>query len=274
MRKRLFQTLSYCFPATAADLVYHQLTHPAKANFKAAEAQFLNTASQTDYTFRRFSIRTYRWGNGPENVLLIHGWEGQSGNFSSLVPELVQRGFTVYAFDGPSHGNSSRGRTGLPEFTELIATLMTEWNITHAVSHSFGSVSMTYALHLHKQLSLQAFVLVTTPDKFMERMEEARQSLGLSNRAIEKLLQKMQTDSGIDAAKLNVSDFVKQIQVGRALVLHDTADRILPVQRSRNVAAAWKEAVMEEVEGTGHFKILHTPAVIQRIGNFLKPDQQ
>ncbi len=270
MRKRIFKTLSQIFPSATADLVFYQLTHPTKATFKSSEEEFLNTACKEIYVFGQFNIQTYRWGNGNVKTLMVHGWEGQSGNFSSIVPELVKRGFTVYAFDGPSHGKSSRGRTGLPEFTELIATLIKEWEITHAVSHSFGSVSMTYALHLHRKLRLKAFVLITTPDKFMERMEEARLSLGLSSRAIDKLLQKMQIELGIDAEKLNVSDFVKQIQVERALILHDTADRILPVQRSRNVSAAWKEAVMEEVVGTGHFKILHSPGVIQRIGDFLE----
>jgi alpha-beta hydrolase superfamily lysophospholipase len=49
------------------------------------------------------SIACWRWGQGPA-VHLIHGWGGNAGDLSRLVSPLVERGFSVVAFDAPGHG--------------------------------------------------------------------------------------------------------------------------------------------------------------------------
>ena len=57
--------------------------------------------------------------------------------------------------------------------------------------------------------------------------------------------------------------------VEKALILHDTHDRVLSVEQSKEVNTLWKEATLEEVTGTGHYRILRTKTVLERAVDFL-----
>ena len=68
---------------------------------------------------------------------------------------------------------------------------------------------------------------------------------------------------------MNVADYAVKSQVKKALILHDTNDRVLSVEQSKEVNALWDEASLEEITGTGHYKILRTEAVLKRALLFL-----
>ena len=55
-------------------------------------------------------IRYARRGSGPQNVILIHGFGGDIDNWLFNIDALAEQA-TVYAFDLPGHGQSSKGIT-------------------------------------------------------------------------------------------------------------------------------------------------------------------
>ena len=124
MRTSVIQTLSGWFPGMIATYAYKQLTNPQVKKLRAREEEVLNRSKRETLKFEGFDIQLYQWGSGKEKVLLVHGWEGQAGNFADLVEVLLKKDYTVYAFDGPSHGYSSRGKTSLFEFTSLVSVLI------------------------------------------------------------------------------------------------------------------------------------------------------
>ena len=71
------------------------------------------------------------------------------------------------------------------------------------------------------------------------------------------------------AAKLNVSDFVKIAKVDKAFIIHDKADRIIDISQAQDVYNNWPQCEMLEIEGTGHFRILRTDWVIDKVIDFL-----
>ena len=68
---------------------------------------------------------------------------------------------------------------------------------------------------------------------------------------------------------MNVTDYAQKSSVEKALILHDTNDRILPLDQSKEVNLVWENATLEEVTGSGHYKILRTEQVLQRALGFL-----
>jgi len=69
--------------------------------------------------------------------------------------------------------------------------------------------------------------------------------------------------------ELNLSDFVKSIQVDSALIFHDKHDKVLPIARSRNVHQNWPQSKMIEIENTGHFRILRDRGVINQLVQYI-----
>ncbi|MFK7935061.1 MAG: alpha/beta fold hydrolase, partial [Saprospiraceae bacterium] len=216
-----------------------------------------------------FDIQTYCWEGGNKRVLLIHGWEGQAANFSDLIQKLLAADYTVYAFDGPSHGFSSRGETSLFEFTELVAEMIKELKIDKLVSHSFGGVATTYALHSNPNLRIEKYALLTTPDRFRDRIQSVSDQVGISKKVTDKLVKRLEQETAMDVNTLNVSDFVKTINVAQSLIIHDKNDRVIPIQQSQNVCKNWEVCDLIEIEGTGHFRILRTENVLDRVVEFL-----
>ena len=93
--------------------------------------------------------------------------------------------------------------------------------------------------------------------------------VGVSDGVIKKLIKKIEQEEGIVVSEMNVADYAVKSQVKKALILHDTNDRVLSAEQSKEVNALWEEASLEEITGTGHYKILRTEAVLKRALLFL-----
>jgi len=200
---------------------------------------------------------------------LIHGWEGQAGNFSDLIHILLKQNYTVYAFDGPSHGYSSVGETSLLEFSALVGVLIKKFNVKRLVSHSFGGVATTNVLSQNLDLSIDKYVLLTTPDRFSQRIDAVAKQIGIPNTIKQKLIAKIENETGLRINTFNVSDFVKKVNVKEALIIHDKNDRLIPIAQSKNVWENWENCSFKEIEGTGHFRILRTAEVLNTVVAFL-----
>ncbi len=269
MNKSLVKAASAIFPNQIVSFAYNQLTSPQVKKLRAHELEVLDQAQKETLPFGDFSIQLYTWAGGPDQVLLIHGWEGQAGNFADLVDALRAKNYTVHAFDGPSHGFSSKGKTSLFEFNELVGVLIKRFKASKLVSHSFGGVATTYSLYNNPDIHIDKYLMLTTPDRFSERINDVAQFTGISEKVKQRLIAKLEQETGVAVTTMNVSDFVKQINVKQGLIIHDEADRIIPIERAKNVQRNWPNSKFVTVQGTGHFRILRTQAVIEQVVNFL-----
>ncbi|MEO1050160.1 MAG: alpha/beta hydrolase [Bacteroidota bacterium] len=274
MNKSIVKILSTVLPNLVVSFAYRQLTNPQVRKLRGHESVVLDRAKKESFPFKGFDIKLYEWGEGKKKILLIHGWEGQAGNFADLVEKLLEDNYTIYAFDGPSHGYSSQGKTSLFEFTELVAVLIKRFDVSTLVSHSFGGVATTYALFTNRDLEINKYLLLTTPDRFIERINDVSEAIGITEKVKHLLVERLQNETGQDVYGMNVSDFVQHINVKDALIIHDQADKVIPINRSKNVHKRWPVASFKEIEGTGHFRILRDEAVLDTVVDFLNVDSK
>jgi predicted alpha/beta hydrolase family esterase len=270
MKKRIIKILSHLFPNQIVNFAYGQLTNPQIKKLRENELKVLHTAKKEILPFEGFDIQTYMWQGGAEKILLIHGWEGQAGNFADLIIKLVEQNYTVYSFDGPSHGFSSRGRTSLFEFSALIGLLIRKLGVKKLVSHSFGGIATTFALSNNQDLAIDKYALLTTPDRFSDRIDGVARQVGITEKVKNRLIERLNKETGMDVKTLNASDFVKSVNVKKALIIHDKNDGIIPMSQSKNVQKNWAACDYMEVEGTGHFRILRTDSVLDKTLFFLR----
>ena len=198
MKTQLVKIASRIVPNKIVEFAYKQLTSPQVHKLRPYELEIIDKAEKKSKNFKGFSIQTYRWGKGNKSILLVHGWEGQAGNFGNIIDRLLQEGYTVYAFDGPSHGFSSKGKTSLFEFVDLVGELITEYGVKELISHSFGGVATTFALSMNPTLKIDKYLLLTTPDKFSERIDDVAKKVGITENVKLKLIDRLAKETGKD----------------------------------------------------------------------------
>ncbi|MGB6038120.1 MAG: alpha/beta hydrolase [Cryomorphaceae bacterium] len=260
---------SSLFPTYFTKKAFKFLVNPQVRILRRHELEVLEQARQEDFPFQDYTIKTYTWNEGNEPILLVHGWEGQAGNFADLIAVLVGKGYTVHSFDGPSHGFSSKGSASIMEFTQLVGVMIRRLKVKKLVSHSFGSVATTYALYQNRDLEIDKYALLTTPDRFTQRVDQISAQVGISQKVKHRLIEKLEKEFNLKAAELNVSDWVKEINVKSACIWHDRTDKVIPIFQSETVNEAWPESELRITENTGHFRILRTEDIIHEVVDFL-----
>lgn len=269
--KYLVKIAATLFPKTLANFAYDQLNNPQVRKLRPHELKVLDQANKERIKFRNFDIQLYKWGNpNNESIFLIHGWEGQAGNFSDLIPKLVTANYYVIAFDGPAHGFSSKGKTSPFDFKDLVGQLIKKYNFKKLISHSFGGVATTSALVEHPYLQIDKYVLLTTPDKFSDRIDSVVDQVGVTQKVKNLLIKRIEAEQNLNLSSFSVSQYVKNINANQVLILHDKNDKVIPVTYSKNVCESWGDCCqLKVVVGTGHFRILRTESVIEEVVAFM-----
>lgn len=181
--------------------------------------------------------------------------------------------YTVFAFDAPSHGYSSSGETSVFEFSELTTHMLRKTGVKEIISHSFGGVATTIALSQNPDIQIDKYLLLTTPDKFVDRINTIAAQVGISEKIKQRLIDTIEKQYQLDVSQTNVSNYAPKTSVKSAKIIHDVADKVVPVEYSQNVAKHWPVCEIDEISGTGHFRILRTPFVIEKILEFFEsPD--
>lgn len=95
-----------------------------------------------DVEVGRLSISTLTMGEGPRDVILIHGLGAAKSSLYDAAASLARDGYRVHAIDLPGFGGSSKrpGQYGAQYFTRVVLGLMDALAIerAHVVGNSMG----------------------------------------------------------------------------------------------------------------------------------------
>ena len=251
-------TLDRIAPAFAARAVYKVMSNPRVKKLREFENEVLDLSTKSTVPFNGFDIQTYTWG-APSNqtALMVHGWEGQAGNFGGIVPLLLERGYQVVAFDAPSHGHSSKGQTNMFDFIETVSRFIRTHEPELIISHSFGSISTAYALGENTQVPVTHWFLITSPFSFKGRLDDIKNIANVTDRTINQLIRQFEADTNMKVADMTMEAYCAKISnVSESTVIHSVDDKILSIDTSRAVHRSLPGSEMVELQKLGHYKIL------------------
>src|SRR6185503_6218524 len=124
-------------------------------------------------------LASYVWAGGGPTVVLVHGWNGTSGDLSAFVGPLRDTGRRVVAIDLPAHGRSSGRFSDLPQTVDAVeAVLRREPNVEAVIAHSFGVPATVLAAA--RGVPLPRVVLVSGPISVEPYLQKFAQVLGVS----------------------------------------------------------------------------------------------
>ncbi|MFI6584250.1 alpha/beta hydrolase [Embleya sp. NPDC050493] len=217
-------------------------------------------------------VVTYRWGNGAEPVLLLHGWQSRASRFAPFVEELRARGLTPIGFDAPGHGDSGGTSTTVLEYAEIARRLQDEYGDFRAVlAHSFGVLGAFQALRSGVRADRVVAVAGVCDmeyllDRFSVELDlDPRVKAMVRERADARLLapesaiwQRFSASSGAGPERVPI------------LVVHDEDDAMAVADQGYRLAAAYPDqARLFVTRGLGHNRVLGDAAVLAEVLRFL-----
>lgn len=273
IRGLYFKTMDKIWPSFLANQVYYFLSNPNIRKLRDFEEVILDRAVRERVVFKGFELQAYTWGDPRhKTVLMIHGWEGQAGNFGALVDILLAKNYYVVAYDGPAHGRSSKGSTSMFELGDVATFFMKKYQPECLISHSFGSIASIYGLVNYPTLPIEKWLIVTTPHNFKDRIQGVADFLGVTHRTISKVIKKVEQDTGESIDVINVDDYSLRLQdnLKEVLLVHSKSDKVIPIEDARKVQKALGEkASLMELDNLGHYSILWSNELKEIVNNYL-----
>lgn len=235
------------------------------------EAALLDSAQRGSVEYKQARLPTYSWGESPERVLLLHGWEGRGSQLGAFVPKLLASGYQVIAADLPGHGDAAPALTSVVDFGHAVANVIERLGpFAGVIGHSMGAAAIALA---HTFRPFQAsLVLIGPPRSPRSFFDSFTRHLALSREATLALEARIERRFGMGIDAVDVSLIGQRIPLA-TLVIHDRGDNMVPFEHGLTLASALPAASLMPTEGLGHRRILRDERVIDAAVSFIQHAQ-
>lgn len=215
-------------------------------------------------------LGTWEWGwksREAPAVLLAHGWGGHAAQMRAFAFPLLAAGYRVVTFDQPAHGVSEGRLTSVVDFADVIAALARHvGNVRAVVAHSLGAAATAFAVA--RGLSLRNVVLLSPPSDFVGYSRRFARWHWIPEPVRHSMQAAIEERYGVRWEELEVERIGARVS-GRALIVHDCADAIVPWRQGLRVAQAWPGARLMLTTGLGHGRILQDDEVTRAAASFI-----
>lgn len=216
-------------------------------------------------------VVTYTWGDGPEVVLLVHGWRSRASRFAGVVAALEGPGRTIVAFDAPGNGDTPGNRTSILEYARIVRLLAARHGgVATIAAHSFGVLAAFVAVR--EGVAVDRIVGIAGLHSADEIVDQFCRDAGLGARAKRGVRSRIERRffAGIPdlwrrfCAELDPADTVTSV-----LLVHSRDDTRVRATQSELIAEAHTGPVrLVLVDGLGHNRILGDRAVLDEVAAF------
>lgn len=251
--------------------VYRAFFGPSKYEVKSTDEAILARGTNYRLPFEGGELAVTTWGESGPAVLLMHGWGGARAQMTGFVEPLLAAGYRVVTYDQPAHGDSDGKITNVLEIAPTMDLVMQrEGKFDAIIAHSFGTIITSYALVKRNFPVPSKLVYLGAFNRLLDSLPRFQVLANLPDEVMHGLRIMITENFGKDVLEEIVNEnFVKQIHIP-ALMFHDRADNVTPVEDSRAIAAAWSEAQYIETNGLGHRGALQSAEIHAKIINFLR----
>ncbi len=276
LKSLLFRTLgmglnlrSLIAPRASGRRAFELFTTAPSATIREKEKVFLATAMERRITRARQEIVEYHWGpvSGPL-VVLSYGWGYNAGRWRHFVPQLVEAGMRVIAYDPPGHGQAPRARLSLADNAKIIENIIRSYGQAEVImAHSFGAASaLDGVFRLPRSLHPKRIVSMATFGDARQVFRKFQRGLGLWEWVYRRYVREIERDTGMTAREFDLAPRTGQLGHIQALLVHDPQDSVTPIIHAQRYHAYWPHSSLYLPLGVGHH--LGSARVTEAVLNF------
>jgi pimeloyl-ACP methyl ester carboxylesterase len=249
---------------------YQAFFSPSQYEVKPREREIIVQGDNYRLPFDGGELAVTTWGNGPA-VLLVHGWGGARAQMTGFVNPLLAAGYRVVAFDQPAHGESDGTMTNILEIAPAMDLIAKQEEPFEAViAHSFGTLVTSYALANWDFPSPARLIYLGAFNRLLDSLPRFQLLSGLPDPVIDGLRDMIYANFGKEVLDAIWNEKMTQRIDIPALMFHDTADNVTPIEDSRAIARVWKSVRLIATDGLGHRGALQSADVHRQVVEFIK----
>jgi len=261
-----FNALALISPKRAGKQSFYFFCIPFKAKLKPVQQTFLDSAKKKSLQLNGKGIQTYTWGEGPNIVLLVHGWQSNTYRWRKYIESFDQAKHTVIGFDAPGHGNSEGLFCNVPLYEKTLRLVVEHYGIPNAVvSHSIGAFSSMYFMHKNN-IVIDRFVSLATPFTAGQFVKVFKSELNVSDKLVKHMKSYFQVYTTHPIEYYSLENFNDMFHT-KALLIHDMNDEATGVDNSKRLHKLMDDSVLNLTEGYGHR--LKNQLVVDRVCQFV-----
>jgi pimeloyl-ACP methyl ester carboxylesterase len=251
--QKLNTILSWLVPGLAAKLAERIFVTPIPAKRPRRENAWAETAERTSLASPLGPIPVWEWGQGPQTVILVHGWSGRGLQLGAFVEPLVSRGYRVVAFDAPGHGEAHGRTSSMPAFAATLGAVARRFGpISAVVAHSLGATASIYAL-AHHELDADRVIVISPSARLHAVRERFGEMTGFPPNIIDRMRGAFEDRLGFDWEASEPLRLARRLEIP-LMVVHDSEDRFIPHSEGAELADAWPNACLTTTKDLGYME--------------------
>lgn len=184
----LVNILSLCSMQSALHWVHNLFATPRKGKLKPQQLPvFLQQAQLDFFWYKNEKVYTYQWNKEATDkplLLLIHGWESNSGRWEELYTYLGNQ-FRFVAVDAPSLGMSYGKNLSVKNYQDVIDLALITFKPQFVIGHSLGAFALFQQLSEGDYPWIKKAVIMGAFDRFEVILSHYYNLLGYSKRVRE-----------------------------------------------------------------------------------------
>jgi pimeloyl-ACP methyl ester carboxylesterase len=250
---------------------YQAFFSPVRYEEKSSDREVIEWGNNYRIPFEGGELAVTTWGSGGPAILLMHGWGGARAQMTGFVDPLLFAGYRVVAYDQPAHGESDGTMTNLLEIAPTMELITDRDGPFQAIiAHSFGTLVTSHALVNRNLPTPPRLVYLGAFNQLLESLPRFQKLAGLPDEIMDGFRNLLYENFGRERLEAITNELLTPYIQIPALMFHDAADNVTPVDDSRTIARVWKSARYIETEGLGHRGALQSKSIHEQIVKFLK----